>query len=140
MKPVSKTKREWLCDRARQMRKEQSLAERFLWDELRGWSRAGLRFRRQYVIGPYIADLACPLARVIVELDGSSHGSTVDEDEQRSGALAQDGWEVLRFHNLSVMEDSFRTAKCILHVCAVRMREYGVTVSEEAARYLQDYT
>jgi very-short-patch-repair endonuclease len=46
-------------DRARRLRKEATQAERVLWEGLRGRRLQGLKFLRQYPIGPFIADFCC---------------------------------------------------------------------------------
>jgi len=55
-------------DFARQLRKEMTDAERYLWKCLRRF--AGEKFRRQEPIGPYIVDFVSHSARLIIELDG----------------------------------------------------------------------
>ena len=55
---------------ARQLRREMTMAEAMLWRALRGSRFAGLKFRRQAPVGPYIADFLCIASRLIVELDG----------------------------------------------------------------------
>jgi len=121
------------------MRKTPSLAERLLWHELHEWNRTGLRFRRQYVISPYIVDMACPAARVVVELDGSSHDDLVKKDELRTAYLNQTGWRVLRFSNVRAISDARRAAEHVLHICAARIAEGGVKVPDDADRFLADY-
>src|SRR5712664_3947047 len=59
--------------RARQLRAEASEAERMLWRLLRQKQLNGLRFRRQFPLGPYFADFVCLPARLVVEVDGSQH-------------------------------------------------------------------
>ena len=63
--------------RARSMRKRMTDAELKLWNEVRAHRLMGLGFRRQFPIGSYVVDFACPSKRLIVEIDGSQHG----EDE-----------------------------------------------------------
>ena len=56
---------------ARNLRKHMTKEERRLWfDFLRYCSP---RFRRQEIIGNYIADFYCSKARLVIELDGSQH-------------------------------------------------------------------
>ncbi len=86
-----------LRDRARQLRKNATPAEQALWQALRAKRFAGWKFRRQYPIGIYIADLACAAARLIVEADGGQHGG--EYDDRRDGWLKSQGWRVLRFWN-----------------------------------------
>jgi len=43
----------------------------------------GVKFRRQYSIGYYIADFCCPSEKIIIELDGDPHGDyqRIEKDE-----------------------------------------------------------
>ncbi len=59
--------------RERQLRRNQTEAERILWERLRDRRLAGFKFRRQHRVGPYYADFVCTEARLIVEPDGSQH-------------------------------------------------------------------
>ena len=61
----------------------------------------GSHFRRQVPIGPYVADFACMAAHLIVEVDGSQHGTEEGQtrDEVRTKWLEQEGFRVLRFWN-----------------------------------------
>jgi very-short-patch-repair endonuclease len=90
--------------RARELRREQTPYERRLWQRLRDHRMNDVHFRRQHCIGPYIADFACVKAKLIVELDGSSHEERRDADEYRDRILADDGWKTLRFSNVEVRD------------------------------------
>jgi len=87
------------------MRKEPTEAEQLLWDALRRKGVAGMRFRRQRVIGPYIVDFCCLEHRVIVEVDGLHH--LADEvaayDTERTRYLESNGFRVMRFENEQVV-------------------------------------
>jgi very-short-patch-repair endonuclease len=93
---------------ARYLRANPSGAERKLWNLLRGKQMAGLRFRRQHPIGPYIADFFCSAAKLIVELDGSQHSAdaNIAYDAARTRWLEERGYMVLRFDNAEVLKDS----------------------------------
>lgn len=84
-------------DVARKLRSEMTRAEIVLWTRLRR-GQLGARFRRQLPIGPYIADFACPAARLIVEVDGETHSTDEERahDARRTAHLAGTGWRVLR--------------------------------------------
>jgi very-short-patch-repair endonuclease len=92
---------------ARAMRRNMTDAELKLWHELRAHRLMGLSFRRQYPIGYYIVDFACPSKRLIVELDGSQHSedAAIEYDRQRTRALEAHGWTVLRFFNHDILRD-----------------------------------
>src|SRR4051812_26139759 len=53
--PISNVKRKT----ARRLRANTTVAEQILWRHLRRLDVRGSHFRRQVVIGPYIADFAC---------------------------------------------------------------------------------
>ena len=78
-------------------------AERKLWHRLRQRQLEGLRFRRQVPCGPYIADFLCIDARLVIEVDGSQHGSD-HYDERRDEWFRSQGYRVLRFWNNDVLQ------------------------------------
>lgn len=82
-------------------------AELKLWNAIRAHRLDGLGFRRQLPISGYIVDFACPAHKIIVEIDGFQHGDdgAVEYDQQRTDALQQEGWTVLRFWNHDVLKD-----------------------------------
>src|SRR5438105_4690949 len=57
-------------DRARQLRRDQTETEAFVWARLRGRRFAGFKFRRQHPIGNYFVDFVCLARRLVIELDG----------------------------------------------------------------------
>jgi very-short-patch-repair endonuclease len=81
--------------RARHRRQHATLTEQRLWSALKG-SRLGVPFRRQVVIGRYIADLVCPRARLVVEVDGGVHEARARLDAHRDSVLQHAGYRVLR--------------------------------------------
>ncbi len=96
---------EVLRKRAQHMRRNPTRAERAFWEMVRYRSFHGLRFRRQVVLFPYIADFVSREARLIVEVDGPIHSDKA-RDEQRRGYLERThGLVMLRFSNERVMEE-----------------------------------
>ncbi len=89
--------------RARDLRNNATPAERRLWLQLRASQLEGWKFSRQIAIGPYIADLVCRKARLVIEIDGSHHGEAVDAARQRY--IEAQGYRVLRFWNSQVLND-----------------------------------
>ena len=71
---------------ARRLRSDSTNAEAVLWRHLRKLDVKGSHFRRQVIIGPYIVDFACLSERLIVEVDGSQHGTDegIRHDEART--------------------------------------------------------
>jgi very-short-patch-repair endonuclease len=88
-------------DMAKDLRANATDCERRLWAQLRGKQFAGFRFRRQQPLGPYIVDFYCSAAKLIIELDGSQHGTdkNVSYDAARDSWLRSQGYCVLRFSN-----------------------------------------
>lgn len=60
-----------------------------------------VRFRRQHIIGDYIADFVCLAKQLIVEVDGAYHNRAAQtvSDEQRTNDLKQLGFRVIRLSN-----------------------------------------
>jgi len=86
------------------MRRELTTAERRLWYALRAKRLEGAKFRRQAVIGHYIADFACRAPKMlIVEVDGETHVGREPYDQARSIHFKERGYEVMRFTNSDVM-------------------------------------
>ncbi len=91
----------WRTNRARVMRASQTSAEAKLWSELRARRFIGLKFVRQLPIGAYVADFACREKRVIVEVDGGTHGTDAEiaADAGRRAELERLGFRVFRVWN-----------------------------------------
>jgi very-short-patch-repair endonuclease len=89
-------------NRARSLRTNLTEPERRLWYRLRA-NRLGVKFQRQVVLAPYIADFAARSERLIVELDGDTHAGREAYDAARTTALEDRGYRVLRFTNADVM-------------------------------------
>jgi very-short-patch-repair endonuclease len=89
---------------SRGMRRECTPAEASLWQRLRH-DRLGVRFRRQFVIGQFIADFYCPQRRLVIEVDGGVHADRLDIDRERDRVLQSLGLRVLRFHNDEILQD-----------------------------------
>jgi very-short-patch-repair endonuclease len=64
-------------DRARELRRNETDAERQLWQAVRAGQLDGAKFRRQVAIGPYFVDFVCFERRLIVEVDGGHHAEQV---------------------------------------------------------------
>ena len=94
-----------LAIRARQLRREATPAETLLWERLRNYQAAGLKFRRQQPLERFIADFFCSAAKLEVELDGGVHEQRADADSVREDVLDQMGLKVIRFANERVLRD-----------------------------------
>ena len=85
-------------------RKNPTEAESILWSALRA-SQCGVRFRRQHIIGDYIADFVCLSRKLIIEVDGAYHNRAAQmiSDEQRTEDLKRLGFRVLRLQNEEII-------------------------------------
>jgi methionine--tRNA ligase beta chain len=97
-------------------------AELALWETLRGKQLDGYKFRRQHIIGNYIADFVCLPAKLIIEVDGLIHQLPENRasDEQRTEELNRLSFEVIRFNNVEVINERERVANEILAAVAKR--------------------
>ena len=91
---------------ARKNRGEMTLAESLLWDCLKA-EIPDYHFRRQSVIGDYIADFACLSRQLVIEVDGEYHFTDEQQllDEARTEFLNKRGFYVMRFTNQEVMNE-----------------------------------
>ena len=87
-------------------RQNETPAETVLWKFLRS-DQLGVHFRRQHIIGDYIADFACLPLRLIIELDGGYHELPTQQmnDKERTKCLESKGFKVIRFSNEEVLGD-----------------------------------
>jgi very-short-patch-repair endonuclease len=111
-------------DRARNLRRNMTGAERKLWTALRGRALAGFRFNRQVEIGPYIVDFICRQQRVIVEVDGATHSDmgAMQADERRTAILVAKGYVVFRVWNIDVYSNLEGVLTGLLQVLQERTR------------------
>jgi very-short-patch-repair endonuclease len=91
---------------ARKLRRDSTDAERTLWKYLRAHRMAGYKFRRQYVIEPYIVDFICLEKRLIIEADGGQHLEQESYDRTRTEYLELLDYRVLRFWNHDILRDT----------------------------------
>ena len=92
---------------ARDLRRQQTDAERLLWSKLRDRQVNGVKFRRQYSIGTFIADFVSLDIRLVIEVDGGQHNepANIVEDQQRTKFFEGTGYKVLRFWNNDVLQN-----------------------------------
>ena len=89
---------------AQLMRRAPAATEKLFWPYLRNRKLGGFKFKRQYLIGPYVVDYVCVEKKVVVELDGTPHDSRISYDAARDRYLEDRGYRVLRFENGEVVE------------------------------------
>ncbi|MGI8518413.1 MAG: endonuclease domain-containing protein [Acidimicrobiia bacterium] len=87
-------------------RKAMNDAETRVWVRIRR-RQLGVKFRRQVVIGPYIADFACIALKLVIEIDGGQHFENT-YDAARDEYLRLHGWTVIRIESADVVGDPER--------------------------------
>ena len=103
---------------AQTLRRDMTDSERRLWSRLRG-EQLGVKFRRQHPLGSYVADFACLVPKLIVELDGAQHQLQQNYDARRDAFFHAQGFEVMRFAS----NDAFVHLDEVLQAIASRLGE-----------------
>ncbi len=94
-------------ERARQLRRNRTRAERRLWWKLRQLKQAGYKFRQQVPVDNFVVDFACLSSRLIVEVDGGTHSTDEEnaKDRSREQYLERQGFRIVRVWNSEVREN-----------------------------------
>ena len=93
--------------KAQFLRRNETIAEKLLWEKLRNNQLEGLKFRRQHPVNIYIADFYCHKFKLIIELDGDYHDQEEQKqkDEVRTEVLGLNDLKIIRFKNEEVEQD-----------------------------------
>ena len=118
-------------NRARQLRKKETWAEKLMWRWLRDRRFSDYKFRRQHPIGNYCLDFYCQEAALAIELDGFQHGfpRTRTRDVRREEYLKALGIKTLRFWNSHFRRNGQSIRDTIFH-----------ELQKRASHPLPDYT
>jgi very-short-patch-repair endonuclease len=92
---------------AKELRKNETEAEKILWSRLNRNQILGQQFRRQHPINVFIADFFCARLKLVIEVDGSIHEITEYQihDEGRSDLFNDLGIIVIRFTNEQILDE-----------------------------------
>jgi very-short-patch-repair endonuclease len=112
--------------RSRELRVQVTLPEQRLWAGLSATKVAGVRFNRQFPIGPFVCDFVWRSAKLVIEVDGESHGHTERADAARTRYIGNMGYRVIRFWNNDVMERLEGVVAEIKRVLADRPSQHQV--------------
>jgi len=107
-----------LRERARELRRNMTPAEKILWEKLRHNRLNGLQFRRQQIINPYIVDFYCHAKALVIEVDGDIHDLQQDYDAERSSYLIARGFRMLRVTNDDVKKNLVTVLQKISEACS----------------------
>ncbi len=93
-----------LKEKARDLRKDSTLSEVLLWQEIRK-RQLGVQFHRQVPILEFIVDFYCHELKLALEINGDSHEWKVNYDKQRIRRLSEVGVKVVVFNDLDVKKE-----------------------------------
>ena len=96
-----------LFSKAQFLRRNETIAEKLLWEKLRNNQLGGLKFRRQHPVNIQIADFYCHKFKLIIELDGDYHNQKEkkQKDEVRTEVLRLNDLKIIRFKNEELEQD-----------------------------------
>jgi len=96
-------------------RNNPATADAVLWDALKTKQLLGFKFRRQHIIGTYIADIVCLDKQLIIEIDGLIHQLPENKasDEERTVWFEGKGFKVIRFTNDEVINKTEQVLETI---------------------------
>ncbi|MFA6605984.1 MAG: DUF559 domain-containing protein [Sphingomonas sp.] len=124
---------------ARKLRRDLSLPEALLWQRLRG-QQAGLKFRRQHPVGPYVVDFYCPAVKTVVEINGEAHNCAgrPDRDAARDAFLRENGLRVVHVSAQRVLADPDAAADAIVAFVARPLHHSPEVANGPPPRYGED--
>jgi len=107
MKRICLHNRKELIESRKDLRRNLTPSEAFLWKHLRAKQLDGKKFVKQHSIGKYIVDFYLASDKLIIELDGEVHQNpaAMEYDEQRTAYLTGLGFSVIRFENKMVFDN-----------------------------------
>ena len=106
--------REPLRERARQLRRNSTEAERLLWSKLRARQLNSVKFKRQVPIAGYVVDFVALERKLVIEVDGGQHQERIAADRERTATLEKSGFHVVRFWNNDVLSNPAGVLDAIL--------------------------
>jgi len=97
----------WKSNRTSVLRSQQTKAEARLWARLRNRQLNGFKFARQAPVDDYFVDFICRERKLVVEVDGATHGSEeeIAADAVRKSALKRFGYRIIRVTNADVRDN-----------------------------------
>src|SRR5262245_21489163 len=106
-----------LIERARELRRALTPADRILCKRLRDRRFRQWKFRRQRRSAPFILDCYCAALKLCIEIDGETHLGREEADGEREERLESQGIVVLRFWNNQVFDELDAVLEAIWTAC-----------------------
>jgi len=102
-----------LKELARELRRNMTLSEVLLWNELKKKNMLGYDFDRQRPIGNYIVDFYCKELSLTIEIDGDTHIYKYDYDDKRQRELENLGVHFLRLEDIEIKKNMWNVLRVI---------------------------
>jgi very-short-patch-repair endonuclease len=102
-----------LKELAKELRRNMTLSEVLLWNELKQKKILGYDFDRQRPIGNFIVDFYCKELSLAIEIDGKSHIYRYDYDDERQRVLEKSGVRFLRFEDIEVKKNMINVLRVL---------------------------
>ena len=101
---------------ATENRQNPTEAEKVMWIMLCS-KGLNVKFRRQHIIGKFIADFVSLRYKLVIEIDGHYHSlpEQAFSDEVRTEYLSRKGFRVIRFTNEEVIGDTENVLNAIIN-------------------------
>ncbi|MEQ9285455.1 MAG: 3'(2'),5'-bisphosphate nucleotidase CysQ [Cyclobacteriaceae bacterium] len=114
-----------LKELAKQLRKNMTLSEVLIWDQLKQKKMLGFDFDRQRPINNFIVDFYCKELMLAIEIDGASHDNeeVYKADVKRQNILENLGVRFLRFDDLEVKKEMSNVLRTIQYWIEKNMEE-----------------
>jgi very-short-patch-repair endonuclease len=116
-----------LKELARQLRKNSTLSEVILWQNIKG-KAFGYEFHRQVPINEFIVDFYCHELQLAIEIDGNTHDYNFENDESRQKKLNGLGIKFIRFDDNDVkrnLNDVLRALEIMISEIEEKNRRQG---------------
>jgi very-short-patch-repair endonuclease len=117
---ISEKRLDALHERAREMRRNPTLAQDALAAALGEAETGGFSFKRQAVIGSAIVDFACKPLMLVIELDGDEDAAFAAD---RDRSLSEVGYRVERLAAAAVLTDPAAAAEAVVTMMRERWHE-----------------
>jgi len=93
--------------KSRTLRRNQTNAEKKLWDLLRNRQLLDVKFGRQFSVGHHIIDFYTPQYKLGIEADGGQHydENGKQKDKTRTEELSNLGIKILRFSDYEILNN-----------------------------------
>ena len=124
---------------ARRLRRDLSLPEALLWQRLR-CTQAGLKFRLQHPVGPYVVDFYCPAVTTVIEIDGEGHNRADRpmRDAARDAFITENGFRVVHVSAQRVLKDPDAAADAIVAYVARPLHHSPEVANDPPPRAAED--